>query len=116
MVTSLFENYRKIQTKGEQILFLSLTEDSLPNLGSPNCKRSDVLSKTSQESRTSVRASHFIMAEHLIIHSAYPFSQLHGENGGIGLDLFTNLSILFHCLILTRQKCTLGFRFQSNPK
>jgi hypothetical protein len=69
-----------------------------------NCKRSDDLNKTSQESISSVRASHFIMAGNQILHSVYLFSKLHG-GGWRKLDwtywqnckMFTNLSILFHC-------------------
>jgi hypothetical protein len=96
-----------------------LTEDNLPTLGSPYLQRSDDLNKISQESRPSVRASHFIMAGNQILHSVYPFSKLQGEDGGdwIGLihKIVTWLQICqFYCI--ASQKYTLGFRFQSNPK
>ena len=65
-----------------------------------------------------MRASHFIMAGNQILHSVYPFSKLHGEDGGnwIGLihKIVTWLQICqFYCI--ASQKYTLGFRFQSNP-
>jgi hypothetical protein len=118
IVTSLFLKIpEKILTKSEKRLFLSLKDDNLPNLGSPN-------SQTCRWSKQNIPRIHLIcscipvyLAGNQILHCVYTFSKVHGEDEwNWTCNLFTNLSILFHCVILTSQKYTLRFRFQSNPK
>ena len=92
----------KFQTNGEQIVFLSLTENNLPNLGSPNLQMFRWSKQNIQEFRTAVRASHFIIAGNLIIHSVYPFNKLHGEDGG-------NWIGLIHKIVTFLQICQFYF-------
>ena len=86
----------------KKILFLSLTKIISLTYVPPTCKRSDDLNKTSQESRTSVRASYFIIAGNLIIHSVCPFNKLHGEDGG-------NWIGLIHKIVTCLQICQFYF-------
>jgi hypothetical protein len=46
-----------------------------------------------------VRASHFIMAGNLIIHSVYPFSKLHGEDGGNWIGLVYKIVTCFYIVL-----------------
>ena len=98
IVTSLFLKIpEKILTKSEKRLFLSLKDDNLPNLGSPN-------SQTCRWSKQYIPRIHLIcactpvyLAGNQILHCVYTFSKVHGEDeGNWTCNLFTNLSILFH--------------------
>ena len=86
----------KFRTKGEKRLFLSLKEDNLPNLGSPN-------SQTFIWSKQNIPRIHLIcaytpvyLAGNQILHSVYTFSKVHGKVEGNWIysqncNWFTNL-------------------------
>ena len=109
----------KFQTKGEHFLFLRLTEDNLPNYTHKL--------QTFRWSKQNIPRIQNICAC-ITLYYGRKFKRISLQQitrGGWGkfdwtysqnCNLFTNLSIVFHCLILTRKKYTLGFRFRSNPK
>ena len=77
-------HYMKItetfHTKGEQMLFLSLTEDNLPNLGSPNLQT--VRWSKQNIPRIQIICSCIPLYYGWKSNTVYLFSKLHGEVGG----------------------------------
>ena len=80
MVTSLFLKIpEQFRTKGEQMLFLSLKEDNLPNLGSPNSQTVIWYKQNIPRIHLIYACTPVYLAGNQILHSVYTFSKVHGR-------------------------------------